>query len=255
MQSSTLLKSEPVGQIVDTPSARDFMQEALQKISEEELAELVAELREKSSRFRRLLALEALPVFDEKAFRTLLRSIYSTRRHVRAVMAQVSVATFRQAVGELLHGDKPLAERFDAFCAQLEPLDLASRCDLAGECLHYWEPERYWLWTRWVWDGERNTGGLPLVLVEEHNLQGCTPGLTYLKLGEAMIYLNGVGEAAGFQKGGRGLLGTDVYLACVYTVYLYTVLRLRMTREFTTVIPAFPELIRRLLGIFDKMEV
>jgi hypothetical protein len=63
-----------------------------------------------------------------------------------------------------------------------------------------------------------------------------------------------VGEAAGFQRGGRGLLGTDVYLACVYVVYLYTVTRMRMTKEFNKVIPRFPELTRRLLGIY-KMEV
>ena len=246
--------SEVIGQLVDTPSALEFMREALEKITEEELTAIVAELRYKSQRFRQVLAPEALPALDEGQFRAILRSVFSTRRRVPAVLAQVDADTFRSAAMSLLHGNGPLAERFDAFCMQLEPLDLALCCDLAGECLHYSDVERYWLWTRWLWDPTRRTGSLPLVTIEQCDLYGETPGLTYLKVGEAVAYVNTVGEAAGFQRGGRGLLGTDVYLACVYVVYLYTVTRMRMTKEFNRVIPPFPELTRRLLGVY-KMEV
>lgn len=254
LQTPASNNSEIVGQIVDTPSALEFMREALEKITEDELTAIVAELRSKSQRFRLMFAPKTLPEFDESEFHKLLRSIFSTRRRVAQVMALVDTGVFRDAASELLHGTAPLSARFDTFVAQLEPLDLATRCDLAGECLHYWDYEGYWLWTRWMWDPPRNTGSLPLVTIQEYDLHGTTPGLTYLKVGEAMAYVNGVGEAAGFQHGGRGLLGTDVYLACVYVVYLYTVTRMRMTKEFNQVIPQFPELARRLLGTY-KMEV
>jgi hypothetical protein len=254
MVAPTPKGSEAVGQLVDTPSALEFMREALEKITEEELSAIVAELRSKSLRFRQLLAPEALPALDERQFRTILRSVFSTRRRVSAVLAQVDAVRFRGAAMALLHESGPLAERFDAFCAQMEPLDQAICCDLAGECLHYWDVEHYWLWTRWLWDPARRTGSLPLVTIEQCDLHGETPGLTYLKVGEAIAYVHTVGEAAGFQRGGRGLLGTDVYLACVYVVYLYTVTRMRMTKEFNRVIPPFPELTRRLLGVY-KMEV
>ena len=246
--------AEVVGQLVDTPSALEFMHEALEKITEEELSAIVAELRYKSRGFQQLLAPERLPTLGDEQFRALLRSVFSTRRRASEIMAQVDVDTFRGATGALLHGSGPLAERFDTFCAQMEPLDLATRCDLASECLHYWDVDNHWLWTRWLWDPSRRTGSLPLVTIRECDLYGATPGLTYLKVGEALAYVNSVGEAAGFQRGGRGLLGTDVYLACVYVVYLYTVTRMRMTKEFNRVIPQFPELTRRLLGVY-KMEV
>lgn len=246
--------TQVVEQLVDTPSALEFMHEALEKITEEELSAIVAELRYKSERFQYLLAPERLSSFDDGQFRALLHSVFSTRRRVPDILAQVDVETFRSAVGALLHEPAPLAERFDTFCKQLEPLDLPIRCDLASECLHYWDVDKYWLWTRWLWDPPRRTGSLPLVTIQECDLYGETPGLTYLKVGEAIAYVNSVGEAAGFQRGGRGLLGTDVYLACVYVVYLYTVTRMRMTKEFNRVIPQFPELTRRLLGVY-KMEV
>jgi hypothetical protein len=254
MVTPTPRDAEVVGQLVDTPSALEFMHEALAKITEEELSAIVAELRYKSQRFRSLLAPERLPTLDDEQFRALLRSVFSTRRRVPDIMAQADVSTFCGAVGALLHEPGPLAQRFDTFCMQMEPLDLATRCDLASECLHYWDVENYWLWTRWLWDPSRRTGSLPLVTIAECDLYGETPGLTYLKVGEALAYVNTVGEAAGFQHGGRGLLGTDVYLACVYVVYLYTVTRMRMTKEFNQVIPQFPELTRRLLGVY-KMEV
>ena len=254
MAPSTSNEAEAVGQLVDTPSALEFMHEALEKITEEELSAIVAELRDKSRRFQALLAPDRLASLDAERLTGLLRSVFSTRRRVAPILAQVDARAFGAAASALLHGSAPLAERFDAFCARLEPLDPATCSDLAGECLHYWDVDTYWLWTRWLWDPTRRTGALPLVTIQQCDLSGQTPGDTYLKVGEAIAYINRVGEAAGFQRGGRGPLGTDVYLACVYVVYLYTITRMRMTKEFNRVIPAFPELTRRLLGVY-KMEV
>jgi len=113
------------------------------------------------------------------------------------------------------------------------------RYDLASECLHYTDPARYWLWTRWVWDPATRTGALPLVTMEEF---------------EPRPFVHETGQAAGFTRIGSGGFGVDVYLACVYAVYIFTAVRLRLTQEFNRVIPPLPELCRRLLGV-HKMEV
>ncbi|MDE3075941.1 MAG: hypothetical protein KGJ86_10985, partial [Chloroflexota bacterium] len=81
-----------------------------------------------------------------------------------------------------------------------------------------------------------------------------TTGQMYLKVGQAIAFVNSTGEAAGFKRASWGLFGTDVFLACVYIVYLYTVTRMRMTREFNQVIPPLPDIARRLLGV-HRMEV
>ena len=41
-----------------------------------------------------------------------------------------------------------------------------------------------------------------------------------------------------------------MFLAAVYGVYMFTVLRMRMTQEFTRLVPPLPDLIRRLLGVY-----
>ena len=61
-----------------------------------------------------------------------------------------------------------------------------------------------------------------------------------------------VGNATGFRKISQTIFGTDVFLSCVYVIYVYTVLRMRMTQEFNKVIPGLPEFSRRLFGIHKK---
>ena len=52
-----------------------------------------------------------------------------------------------------------------------------------------------------------------------------------------------------FSKISRSIFGTDVFLCSVYVIYVYTVLRMRMTQEFNRVMPDLPEFCRRLLGV------
>ena len=56
--------------------------------------------------------------------------------------------------------------------------------------------------------------------------------------GRPMAFVEETGKAAGFTDLGPGLFGTDVFLAAVYGVYMQTVLGMRMTKEFTSILPA-----------------
>ena len=79
---------------------------------------------------------------------------------------------------------------------------------------------------------------------------GASRGEVYLTVGRATAFVDETGKAAGFTDAAPGLFGTDMFLAAVYGVYMYTVLRMRMTREFNQLVPQLPDLIRRLLGIY-----
>jgi hypothetical protein len=261
------------GQVVDTEAAREFMSQALEKAERAELGDIAAELAEKSAGFQALLAPERLPGLARPELRRLLRSVFATRRQADAVLDVVGAAELRAAMGALLYGEAPLAERFQAFVDALSGfwgdvrlarpqvagggLDLPQRaefipenilCDLASELLHFTHPDERWLWTRWMWDPRAGTGAVPLVVEELYDLHGRSAGETYMKVGVAVAFVRATGEAAGFARFGPGPFGVDVFLACVYAVYMYTALRLRMTQEFNKVVPQLPELARRLLG-------
>jgi hypothetical protein len=236
-------------QVVDTPAAQEFMREALAKITLEELDRIAGELAVKQARLSAWLgpATGRPPAPD--ALRAVLRAVFATRRHVGEVLAQVGAERLAARVHELLAGSGPLEGRFQAFVDGLLPLPERLAFDLGSECLHYTDPGRYWLWTRWIWDPATRTGALPLVTMQEFDLDGGSAGATYMRVGEATAFVHETGQAAGFTRIGRGDFGTDVYLACVYGVYVFTTIRIRMTQEFNRVIPPLPELCRRLLGV------
>jgi hypothetical protein len=90
--------------------------------------------------------------------------------------------------------------------------------------------------------------------MEEYDFTAPTMGETYMKVGEGTFFVKATGDAAGFTRIGKGSFGIDVYLACVYTIYIYTTVRMRMTQEFNKVIPELPEMCRRLLGV-HRLEI
>lgn len=239
------------GQIVDTETAREFMQETLARITPAELAAIAGEVEVKHERFRALLGRCEAPsgVLGEGELRRLLRSVFATRRRAGEVLGQVGAERLAAWIAELLGGGIPADRRLETFHDRLEGLPSSLRWDLGSEVLHYTDPERYWLWTRWVWDPGTRTGALPLVTMEEHDLDAPTVGETYLRVGRALAFVHETGRAAGFTPIGSGPFGVDVYLACVYGIYVYTTFEMRMTREFNRVIPPLPELARRLLGV------
>jgi hypothetical protein len=263
------------GQVVDTETAQEFMAQALEKVERVALSDIVAELEHKSTRFKTLLAPEALPALDRSQLRSVLRTIFATRRKADTILDVLGEDELRTAMAQLLHGPAATPERFQAFVDSLsgfwgdvrlarparagqEGSELPENmlCDLASELLHFSRPDDYWLWTRWMWDPRVATGALPLVTMDDYDLHGQAVGETYMKVGVAVAFVRATGEAVGFARFGVGHspFGIDVFLACVYAVYLYTTLRLRMTQEFNKVVPQLPELSRRLLGVW-KMEI
>jgi hypothetical protein len=274
------LSLTPGGQPVDTGAAQEFMLETLEKIERVELNAVEAELQEKGRRLRAMLAPDALPTLTDDQLGHILRSVFATRRRTHTILAAIESTEIKAAIGRLLYDDLTVDARFQDFVdtmsgyigdvrllrprkssdsrakqsAEQAALEENIFCDLGSELLHFTNPNEYWLWTRWIWDPKAGTGAMPLLTMEEVDLHGLTVSETYLKLGVATAFVKATGDAAGFADFGSGPFGIDVFMACVYAVYMYTTLRLRMTQEFNKIVPQLPQLIRRLLGVW-KLEI
>lgn len=238
-------------QVVDTESAKVFMREALEKVDPEDLSKICGEVEQKCRWFQDLLDSESLPHLDSEGYLTLLGRMFATRRKAKSILEQFRFEDLRDWTAELLYRGGDVRGRFQSFVDRLEGLEQNIRRDWASEVLHFTDPDRYWLWTRWMWDPRTKTGALPLVTYAACDLSGPTEGDIYMRVGEAVTFVHQVGEAAGYQTVSRTMFGTDVFLSCVYVVYVYTVLRLRMTQEFNKVMPGLPEFSRRLLGVHE----
>jgi hypothetical protein len=241
-------------QVVDTTSAAEFMAETMAKVSPAELENISRLLITKAARFGVYLGEPGgARSLNEDELRLLLGNVFSARRHAGALLAGVGPQRFAAAVDDLLHGPDPLPQRIDAFDEVVLPSFPEAGFDLPGELLHFTYPDRYWMWSRWMWDPRTETGALALVTTDDYDLTAGTRGAGYLRVGEAVAFVNETGRQVGFTAwagpGRTDLFGVDIFLACVYAVYMYTVLRLRMTQEFNKIVPELPDLVRRLLGV------
>lgn len=269
----------------DPADAEAFMLEVLARIPAGELEAIARGLAEKSERFQAAMGpaamgpaamgpaamgLAAPDHLDAGGLRRILRAIFGTRRHADRHIQELGVERLLEALADLLYAGDGVGERFSRFCRAFEgaqecaePTELAgvdiaeidlAGIDLAGEVLHYVFPQRYWLWNRWVWNPRTQTGALRLLVTEPAALRGAEPGDIYLRVGEAVAFAEATRQAAGMMgavmpRAGEPAFITDIYMACVYTLYTYGTLRMKMTREFTRVVPEPAELMRRLLGI------
>lgn len=241
------------GQIVDTPTAAEFLTQVLELTTRDDLSLIAADLVRKSDAMR-AIAGDDPAAMDADALRELLSWVFCARRRVEKLFAVVYPEELAVGIADLLHGPGGIAERFDAFQSLLAGRpEIAA--DLPGELLHFLDPTRYWLWSRWMWDPDTEIGALRLVTMDEVDFDQGSAGQTYLAIGQALAFVEETGKATGFTTMGQGQFGTDVFLASVYGVYMHTVLRMRLTQEFTNIIPPLPALTRRLLGVYHNGKV
>lgn len=207
----------------------------------------------KAERLGELLTRDRLSEWSEDDAITTLRWVFSSRRKSKVILNTLGLAGLSEGVEMLLRGQGSEGKRLEFFHETMlgvgRGVSPTTGFDLGSELLHFSNPDRYWLWTRWMWNPESETGALPLIVMEEVDLDAGTVAETYERIGLAMAFVDEVGAAAGFRPPGHGVFGTDVFLASVYAVYLYTTLRMRMTQEFNRVIPDLVELVSRLLGV------
>lgn len=241
------------GPVVDTSVAEEFMGEIATRCSEVDLAAIVDDCGHKSEALAALLGAGQVASLPRGDLRRVLRAVFASRRKADAILDALGPGRLAAEIDHLLSGEGGVGQRIERFSAVLEAFPEPA-FDLPGELLHFADPGRHWLWTRWIWDPRIETGALRLVTTDEFELTGPTRGETYLKVGEATAFVAETGRAVGFTSMGGSPFGIDVFLACVYAVYMYTVLRMRMTQEFNKIVPELPDLVRRLLGVY-RLEV
>lgn len=138
-----------------------------------ELETLLTSLQAKSQLFSSLLNKSALPSLSMEGIEALLETVFSARRRVYPALQGVGVEVARAAIDELLYGSSPLVERMQKF-SEIVPVDATAdkearkqaaknrraAFDFGAEMLHFNNPVKYPLMTRWVWDQTTVSGAL-----------------------------------------------------------------------------------------------
>lgn len=134
---------------------------------------LLASLQVKHELFKRALARDQIDQLRVEDIEILLDTVFSARRRLYPVIAAQGHEATVNGIRDLLYGQGALAERMTRFVA-LAPFDesvdrearkLAGKnrraaWDFAAELLHFNDPERYPLMSKWVWDQQTQSGAM-----------------------------------------------------------------------------------------------
>ena len=183
-----------------------------------------------------------------KSFRTLCAHMATVRRRVGAYAQPDAFPSIKDHVTELFAGSESADARIGRFCSRF-PDDREHRWtrDLAAELLHFADPERYPLMTRWVWDARTNTGVLREIWhgeeVDHMTIDVPDDSSTFLGLRQELaqyLQANGVYRDV--------LFYIDILLAQVYAGYIGERAGSYLRTDFAT--PEDPMLhTRRILGL------
>ncbi|PKY10643.1 hypothetical protein B1757_08685 [Acidithiobacillus marinus] len=125
------------------------------------LADLVSSMAEKTASFRRLLLEEQQPL-TETQMEHLVAQMFTARRKIWPLIAEQGTARVGELMRDLLTGHGDLVQRMTRFEEALPATGKVKRVirDVAAEVLHFSDPERYPLMTRWVWDQGTTSGAI-----------------------------------------------------------------------------------------------
>jgi len=245
-----LYDSLTIQEVVDSESADEFLKEATKLASSSELESIARQLEIKQTMFAESLSAENLAKMEAEEFVQLLNHIFSIRRRAAKFVKAVGVENLRAATMTLLYGEGEADKRFEDFVKSISETVDRRRCiNLASELLHFNDPQKNCLWTNWVWDSETGSGAISMVVKEGVELDGKDDSERYRNISAALRMVDVLGHSRNISGNAPGMLGMDLFLACVHAVYMYTVFRLKMSDEFNRILPELPELVERVLGV------
>ncbi|MCE7734826.1 MAG: hypothetical protein GPJ54_08125 [Candidatus Heimdallarchaeota archaeon] len=237
---------------IDKHTTYDFIAQVYNEVAPNILHDIGVKLDIKSNYFKKQLNPDSVLNLNEIEIRDIIKSIFSIRS-ISKKWTDSQLKIFAQQTSELLHGEDTLVFRFNQFCQNVQTeLSVKQPFDLASEILCFYDPNQYWLWTTWMYEPKKFTGALTLVLDDGKILEQPTYGSQYLMIGSAIEEIDKIATELGIREASMvktSKFETYVFLCAVYAVYMYTVLRMRMTKEFNTILPNMIELILRLLRI------
>jgi hypothetical protein len=192
-------------------------------------------------------------------FEALLEPVFTARRRVFPALGALGAAQVTARVGELLRGNAPLAQRMQGFVDAMpgatgmdrDSIRAAAKVrraawDFAAELVHFGDPEKYPLMSRWVWDQGTQSGAL-------REFIGGSDGVMEIPIANSPESFEGARRWLAERIAEEGIyrdvhFWIDLVQAQAYTTYFRSVTEGGLGADFGRGTPAH-EQVKKLLGI------
>ncbi len=149
--------------------------------------------------------LSTLQINSEEDVKKLFDVVFYAKKHYSEVISRNSVEKIRQSYDKLRDSNLSYDERVSAFYSIFNHEDIV---DMAREIIHFLEADKFPLWTRWIWNPDKNSGSITYILKE---------GVT---ISSPQDYFKALSEL----KDTLSIFGLDVgnyYATSIFLVYAY----------------------------------
>lgn len=204
---------------------------------------LVTSLVAKHQLFARLLDVSSLPSLQDEDLESLLDTVFSARRRLYPDLKAFGLDKTKALIHELLFGNLTISERLSRFADMVqvneaddrEARKLAAKnkraaYDFGAEILHFSQPDKFPLMTRWVWDQQAQSGAL------REFIRG-NDAMDNVSLGNAPEMFEGARVWLAAQLAEQGLYRDipqwiDLVMAQAYTEYFRSMAEGMLSSEF-----------------------
>ncbi|MEN3034443.1 MAG: hypothetical protein ABDH18_05595 [Aquificaceae bacterium] len=208
------------------------------------------DLLAKSQLFSQGLSADRISKLSQEEIINILDLVFAIRRKKERVVKETGFERLKSIIKELLFSEDNWDVRVDRFARELRGVDFKFARDLASELIHFSYPDRYVLWTSWIWDPESESGAV--VFLKEEPPKRYMYGETYEEFEQ--IYRQIQEKLMDFGIRVRGYLMVDIFLAMIYATYVdyMTLSTMHSAKGF---FPPAGAMARRLLGLSVKEEM
>ena len=229
---------------------RDYLIKILGE-GEEFVQEFYKDLLAKSLLFQEKFAKDKLPSLKEEDLLQVMEHMFPTRRKKQKILQETGLDRLKRAISDLLYGKaQSWEERVERFVKEIRGIDRKSARDMASEILHFTFPDKYVLWTSWIWDLDSESGAV--VFLKEEPPKRSMYGETYEEFEQ--IYKQIQEKLIDFGIKVKGYLFVDIFLAMIYGTYV-DYMSLSTMHSAKGFFPPAGSIARRILGILRKEDI
>ncbi|MDT7861817.1 MAG: hypothetical protein RRA45_06355 [Saccharolobus sp.] len=114
--------------------------------------------------------LKSAEIKSEDDVKSIFDVIFYAKRQFRDVLEKNGLEKIRTAFEKLKDKNLSYDQRVEAF-SSLKSAEHEDIVDMAKEIIHFLEPEKYPLWTRWIWNPTKNSGSATYILKDNISLK------------------------------------------------------------------------------------
>lgn len=177
----------------------------------------------------------------------LFESIFYARKHFEDVMSKTTLLELEDAYNSLKDSALDYDRKISTFLSKVKGGRKEDLEDMAKEIVHFLEPEKYPLWTRWIWNKERDTGSITYVLKDNVKIKSQEEFFTAVNELRKVLDIFGLTSQDYFY--------TTIFLVYAYVRYLDYTIHLAVDKKAAGLLPTHLTTTALVLGLKPYLKV